>query len=212
MKKPTFSRNDVELIETRENYSGFFNLNTLKLRHRKFDGSWMEPIEREVFERGHAVSVIPYDPETDQVILIEQFRPGAYAALNSPWFQGDSSPWLYEAVAGIIDPGEKPEEVAYREAIEETGCALTDILPICHYLVSPGGTSETVFVFAGRANSEDVGGLHGVAHEGEDIRPFAIGLEKAHAAIANGTINNGVTIIAIQWLMLHRETVIKNWT
>ena len=90
-----------------------------------------------MFERGHAVGILPYDHIRDEVVLIEQFRPGAFVALKSPWFADDASPWLYEAVAGIIDPGESPADVAYRETIEEAGTTLSDLMPVCHYLVSP---------------------------------------------------------------------------
>ncbi len=212
MKKISFTRDDVEVIGKKSCYDGFFDLNAYTFRHRQFAGGWGPEIHREVFERGHAVGVLPYDPVADQVVLIEQFRSGAYASLESPWFDEKVSPWLYEAVAGIIDEGEKPEDVAYRESIEETGLALTDLIPVSHYLVSPGGTSESVFVFIGRADVSKLGGLHGVAHEGEDIRPFSAPLTDAYNAIAEGLINNGMTIIALQWLMLNKDTVRTKWS
>jgi len=212
MKKISFTRDDVEIIDKKSGYDGFFHLNTYTLRHRQFAGGWGPEITREVFERGHAVGVLPYDPATDKVILIEQFRVGAYAAIASPWFDEDASPWLYETVAGIIDEGERPEDVAYRESIEETGLTLTDLMPVSHYHVSPGGTSETVFVFIGRTDASNLEGFHGVAHEGEDIRPFSVTLDEAYDSIAKGLVNNAMTIIAIQWLMLNRETVRSKWS
>ena len=78
---------------------------------------------RELFERGHAAAVLPYDPVTDRVLMIEQFRIGALAAPGGPW--------LLEIVAGVIDPGEIPEEVVRRETVEETGCHLQKVVPIC---------------------------------------------------------------------------------
>ncbi len=212
MKKPLFTKHDVEVTEKKSGYSGFFDLNIYTLRHRKFAGGWAPEITREVFERGHAVAVVPYDPVLDRVLLIEQFRPGGYFSMSSPWFDDTASPWMYEGIAGIIDPGEKPEDVAYREAVEESGTKLTGLLPVCHYLVSPGGTTESVFVFIGRADLSSVNGVHGIAHEGEDIRPFTLPLKEAYDAIAEGVINNGMTIIALQWLILNRETVRGEWT
>jgi len=212
MKKPAFTKHDVEVTKKETGYKGFFDLNIYTLRHRKFEGGWAPEITREVFERGHAVGVIPYDPVTDTVMLIEQFRPGGYFSMSSQWFGDDASPWLYEGIAGIIEPGEKPEDVAYREAIEESGTQLTDLIPVSHYLVSPGGTTESVFVFVGRADLSNVDGFHGVPHEGEDIRPFTLPLRDAYDAVAKGIINNGMTIIVLQWLMLNREAVITKWT
>ena len=205
MKKPAYTKHDVEVTNKEPGYSGFFDLNIYTLRHRQFEGEWGPEITREVFERGHAVAVLPYDPATDRVLMIEQFRPGAFFSMNSPWFADDTSPWIYEGVAGIIDPGEQPEDVAYREAVEETGTELTDLIEVCHYLVSPGGTTESVFVFIGRADLSNVDGLHGMPHEGEDIRPFTIPLREAYDAIAEGLVNNAMTIIALQWMVLKIE-------
>ncbi len=202
---------DVEVIERTVGYEGYFQLNKYRFRHRLFEGGWGPEIDREVFERGDAVAVLPYDPVRDEVVLIEQFRIGAYVAQKSRWFEDGASPWLIEGVAGIIEPGENPEDVARREAVEETGCPLGEVLPVCHYLVSPGGTSETVFVLVGRADTGDVGGFHGLAHEGEDIRPFVEPLDEAYAQVVSGRINNAMTIIAVQWLMLNRKSVRKQW-
>lgn len=212
MKPPRFKSSDVQVTDKSTAYDGYFKLDIYTLRHRRFQGDLGPEIRREIFERGHAVAVLPYDVATDQVILIEQFRPGAYAALASEWFDDTQSPWLYEAVAGIIDPGESPPDVAYREALEETGTALTDLIPITHFLVSPGGSSESVFLYLGRVDTSDVGGFHGVHTEGEDIRPFIMPLQEAYECIASGTIANVMTIVALQWLMLNRDDVRSRWS
>jgi len=212
MKNPTFKKSDAEIINCRQGYSGFFEINEYTVRHRTFEGGWSNELSREVFERGHAVCVLPYDPVRDEVVLIEQFRTGALVAMKSKWFDDDASPWLYEAIAGIIDPGESPADVAYREAKEEAGTTLTDLIPISHYLVSPGGTTETVFNFIGRADASNIAGVHGLREEGEDIRPFAIPLQQAYDAIEDGKINNGYTIVPLQWLMLNKERVRTKWS
>lgn len=212
MDEPKFKKADVDVREKIRLYDGFFKMEEYRLRHQQFAGGWGAEVTREIFERGHAVAVLPYDPLTDEVILIEQFRPGAYAAMkNSPWFDQDASPWQLEAVAGMIDDGEMPEEVAVREMREETGAETTDLIPMCHYLVSPGGCSESVFVFVGRTDSKSVVGFHGLDHEGEDIRPFAAPLSEAYEGIAEGKIINGMTIIALQWLMLNKQKVLSTW-
>ncbi len=211
MDRPTFHSKDVEIIEKDRSYDGYFRIKTYTLRHRLYQGGWGPEISREIFERGHAVALLPYDPVRDEVVLIEQFRCGAYAALDSDWFGADDSPWLLEAVAGIVETGETAEDVAYREAVEETGTPVTDLRPVCRYLVSPGGTSESVFVFVGRTDTSRIDGVHGLAHEGEDIKPFAIPADDAFAAIASGRIINAMTIIALQWLQLNRETLRTDW-
>lgn len=212
MDDPKFKKADVEIRDKVTLYDGFFSMEKYTLRHQQFGGGWGAEITREIFERGHAVSVLPYDPVSDEVILIEQFRPGAYAAMkNSPWFDENASPWQIEAVAGMIDKGETPDQVAIREMREETGSEISDLIPMCHYLVSPGGCTESVFVFAGRADSTSIKGFHGLDQEGEDIRPFALPLAEAYAGIAEGKIINGLTIIALQWLMLNKEKVLEAW-
>ena len=129
------SSDDVDIREKRTVYQGHFRIDRYRLRHRLHEGGWSAEMSREVFERGHAAAVLPYDPIRDEVVLIEQFRVGAYAA--------GKSPWLVEIVAGIIDPGETPEEVVRREAREEAGLEVGALERIADYLSSPGGASES---------------------------------------------------------------------
>ena len=212
MKTPRFNAADVELVELHRAHDGYFQIDVYNLKHRQFDGGWSPVIQREIFERGHAVAVLPYDPTTDQVILIEQFRVGAYAALNSPWYDDASSPWLIECVAGIIDPGEVPEKVARREMIEESGLEALDLVFACHYFATPGGSTESIHLYIARVDASAVGGVHGVAGEGEDIRPFAIDFKRAYDGIGAGRVANSMTIIALQWLMLNKEDILTRWS
>jgi ADP-ribose pyrophosphatase len=139
----------------------------------------------------------------DQVVFIEQFRIGA---LEAP-----GGPWLLEIVAGVIDAAETPEEVIRREAIEESGCTIEAIVPICEYLVSPGGTSERLTVFCGKVDASGVGGTHGLADEGEDTRVVVLGFAEAVAHLQAGKINAAAPIIALQWLMLNRAQLRRHW-
>ena len=125
----------IEVLEKIPAYRGYFRVDSYRLRHRRFDGGWTPVLEREVFERGHAAALLPYDPRRDEVVLIEQFRVGALAA--------GLDPWLIEIVAGIIEPGEAADEVARRETHEETGLNVGRIERIAEVFVSPGGASET---------------------------------------------------------------------
>lgn len=193
----------VELLEKSERYSGFFRINQYRLRHRLFAGGWSGVIEREVFERGHAVGVLPYDPVADSLVLIEQFRIGALVA--------GMSPWLIEVVAGIIEEGEAPEEVARRETLEEAGLEIQALMPMCRYLVSPGGSSESVVLYCGRVDSRGAGGIHGLAEEHEDIRVDHLPYGEAMRLLEEGQVTNSVGLIALQWLALHRDRVRAAW-
>jgi ADP-ribose pyrophosphatase len=193
----------VQLIEHRTVYQGTFRVDRYRLRHRLHEGPMGPTVEREVFERGHVVAVLPVDLARDQVVLIEQFRPGAYAA---GWH-----PWLIECVAGIVEPGEAPEEVAVRECREETGLEVTDLVPLARCLSSPGACTETTRLFCGRVDARRASGVHGLADEGEDIRVTAWPVDEAIALLDQDRIVNAKTIIALQWLALHRETLRERW-
>ena len=195
---------DVEVIGREVAYDGYFRLDRYRLRHRQFAGGIGPVLTREILERGQVAAVLPVDPTRDRVVLIEQFRPGAWAAGRDPW--------LLECVAGVIEPGETPEELARREAVEEAGCVITDLVPIATFLTSPGATTETVRLFCGLVDSEGVGGLHGLAGEGEDIRATAMPVEDAVALLDEGRIVNAKTIIALQWIARHYASLKAQWS
>ena len=110
------NRDDVEVLDRKTVCQSYFRIDRYRLKHRLFGGGWSAPVMREVFERGHSCACLLYDPKADVVILIEQFRAGAFAA--------GMGPWLIECVAGIIDEGETPEDVARRESGQECGCTV----------------------------------------------------------------------------------------
>ena len=210
-KKPSFSVSEVDLIRKETTHQGYFRIDRYHLRHRQFDGAKGPEISREIFERGHAAAVLMYDPDIDLLVFIEQFRPGALAALSSPWYEEDHSPWLIEIVAGIIEDGEDPVDVVRREAIEESGCLVDELELISHYLVTPGGSSESMFAYCGRVDASDVGGIHGLAEEGEDIRVFTMTPEDAFKAVEMGCIQNSMTIIPVLWFRQNRERLREKW-
>lgn len=198
-----FSDTDVEILAKDTVFKGYFQIDRYRLRHRRFDGGWTQEILREVFERGHATVALLYDPDRDRVALIEQFRPGALAA---GWY-----PWQVECVAGIIEDGETPEDVAWRETEEEAGAKPTAMIEVGKYLVTAGGSSESCALYCARIDSATIDGLHGLAHEGEDIRVFTVPSEEAYAMTKDGRICNSMAILAIQWLMLEKQSVLARW-
>ena len=194
----------VDLMARETCFQGFYRLDRLTLRHRLFEGGMGPVINRELFVRHDAVCVLPYDPQQDRVVLIEQFRVGAMGKSETPW--------LLELVAGLIDKDEEPEEVARREALEEADLQLTSLWPITTYYPSPGGSNERVHLFLGRCDSSNAGGVHGLAEEGEDIRVHVWPLEDALTAVKDGRIDNAASIIALQWLALNRDEVRGRWS
>jgi ADP-ribose pyrophosphatase len=137
-KKLTFNHNDYEIVKREVLYDGVFRLVRNHIRYRLFDGDFSKVFTREVLERTSAAAVLPYDPYSNQVVLIEQFRPGAIA--------DPTSPWMTEIVAGVIENNETPEQVAIREAEEEAGCKIQALYHVNDYFASPAA-SQNVFIF-----------------------------------------------------------------
>lgn len=194
----------VRVIDETIAFDGYFKIIRYRLVHSLFSGGCGPELSREIFERGRAVAVLPYDPARDQVVLIEQFRPGALGV--------EEDPWLIETIAGIVEPGEDLDAVARREAKEEAGLALHDLRPITRFFASPGGSTETVDLFVARVDATDAGGLFGLAEEGEDIKVHVIPFDHARSWLDEGRIKVGTTIIALQWLSLNRDRLRRIWS
>ncbi len=194
---------DLEILEQEICYQGFYRLERLRLRHRLFAGGMSPPIEREVIEKGDVAAVLLYDPQRDEVVMIEQFRIGAR---NDP-----RGPWLLEVVAGLIEPGETADGVARREAMEEAGCTVIDLLPISSFYTSPAKTSQRTHLYVGRIDSTAAGGIHGLVDEGEDIRVVCLAAEQAIAMAEQGQTDSAWPLIALLWFDRHREELRARW-
>jgi len=192
-----------EILDQEIVYPGFFRMEKYRLKHTLYDGGWSEEISRELFVRGNCVAVLLYDPTADKLVLIEQFRAGAI--LNP------DRAWLVEIVAGAIEAGETAEEVAYRESIEEAGCTIEQIKVINEFYTTPGGSSERITLFCGKIDSSQVGGIHGLDHEHEDILVRAVSFDEAYQMLLNGEIESAIPIIAIQWLALNKQQLLAEW-
>ena len=208
MQKPenvpvTFAKNDVEIIARETLYSGFFSMELYRFRHRLFNGEMSGEIKREIFERGHAAVLLPFDPVRDEVVLVEQIRIAAYDVSKSPW--------LLEMVAGMIEEGETVEDVARREALEEAGLVVGRTKPVLSYLASPGGTSERLSIMVGEVDATTAEGIHGLADENEDIRVHVVSREQAYQWVEEGLIDNAASVIALQWLQLHHQNLRNEW-
>jgi ADP-ribose pyrophosphatase len=196
-----YGKKDLKILKKQPLYKGFFQCNKYTLKHKLFAGGWSPDIEREIFERGHAAAVLPYDIENDTVVLIEQFRFGA--------IDTDQSPWLLEIVAGIIEEGELSVDVIKREALEEAGLTIQSTQFIINCLLSPGGSTEHIDIFIGSVDSKQAGGLHGLEEEGEDIRVHVVPRETAYQWVLEGKINNSAAVIALLWLQINKDNGLK---
>ena len=204
-----FSAKDVQILSKETLYQGFFKMVKYAFKHKLFEGGWSDVVEREVFERGHAVAVLPYDPVLDEFVMIEQFRIGA---LSTSSLASTSSPWLLEVVAGIIEEGETPEEVCCREAKEEAGLDIQKLHKALSYLASPGGTTERLHIYVGLVDASNAKGVHGLEHESEDILVHRVPTSVAFDWINQGKIDNSATLIALQWFAMNKQQVLENWS
>ncbi len=192
-----------QILDKRVCHDGFFRLERYRLRHELFAGGWSGELVRELLERGHAVAVLLYDPGREQVVMVEQFRIGAMAS-------GEHA-WMLEVVAGIVEADEDPQEVARRESREEAGCTVEALIPISRFIPSSGGCSEHVTLYCGRVDAAKADGVHGLAHEGEDIRVRVMPVAEALALLEDGTVLSAMTLIALQWLALNRSRLRERW-
>jgi ADP-ribose pyrophosphatase len=188
------SRMKVEIEKEQTVFDDFFKIVACKVSFEKFDGQMSQPVRRLSFERGDSVAAVLFNRHNNSLILIEQFRYPAHRAQRE-------NGWLYELVAGVIEAGETPEEVARREVLEETGYQAGEVKHLATVFPSPGGTSERVYVyFAEVGKKESAGG--GVPEEHEDIRILDLPVPRVYQMLEAGKITDAKTVIG---LLLARE-------
>lgn len=198
-----FSNDDVEIIDQQTVYRGYFRMQRYILKHRLFGGGWSQPLTREVFERRQAAAALLYDPVLHKIVLIEQFRIGAW--------KKSTSPWLLELVAGIIEPNETSQDLILREIKEEAGLTPSALIPIFEYWTSPGATTEKIMLFCAKVDATKAPKIGGLEEEGEDIRIRVFEVTEVYELVKQGIICNAATILAIQWFQLNESYVRKLW-
>lgn len=201
-EKDQFGLDDLQIVSKQTLFQGFFRMVKYQFKHRLFQGGWSGIIEREMFERGHAAALLAYDPQRDEVVIIEQIRVGALE---------HQQPWQKEIIAGMIEVGEEAQEVVRREALEEAGISVGRLEKITSYYPSSGGCSEKLDVYIGEVDTTQAGGVHGLDSEGEDIKVRVLSRQQAYQWIKDGQIENGASIIALQWLELHHQQLQSQW-
>ena len=185
-----------KMLDRQSAYDGFFKVDLCHVKYDKYQGGELE-VKRELFHRGDAVAVLLYDPVNDKLVMIEQFRIGA--------IDDEQGPWMLEIVAGIVEEGESPQDVARRECKEEAGINIHSFENIYSFYASPGGSSEKIYLLCGLLDSNDIGGYHGLDHEGEDIKVVVMDYQEAVDLLHANEIAAAIPLIALQWLQLNRE-------
>ena len=193
---------DMQIAAQRNPYARFFAVEEYDVAWRRFDGDMSDTVTRAAFLSGDAVTVLPYDPGRDRVLVVEQFRAGPHA-------RGDAQCWQIEAIAGRIDPGETPEAAARREAVEEAGLILTDLMEVARYYPSPGAVSEYLYSYVALTDLADgAAGVFGVVGETEDIRGHLLSFAQLMDLVASGEIENAPLILTALWLQRERARLI----
>lgn len=170
----------------------FFKVEAARVRYELFGGGMSDTVRRLSFERRDAAAVVLVERESGDVILAEQFRYPAY----------EKGPgWLVEAVAGIVADGEDPAETVRREALEETGYRVGALDHIGTFYLSPGGSSERIFLYHAEVSAGDhVADGGGLDHEGEDIRLVRLPRAEVGKALASQQFADAKTVIGLMWL------------
>ncbi len=216
-----YTIDDVDVQKDEVVYDGFFKMHALTLKHKLFGGGWSNTIRREVFHRGEACAAVLYDPERDLIALVEQFRIGALVSgalvsgalepgeLEPGELESEHSPWCLEVVAGMIEEGESPEGVIRRELQEEAGVTEAELIPITRYYSTPGGCSELIHLYCALCDLSEVGGIHGLEDETEDILVQVFQADEIFAVMLDSRMNNAATLLGLQWLQINRKSLEK---
>jgi ADP-ribose pyrophosphatase len=206
---PIVPHPDVAIESEQRAWSGRFPLDVVKFRHLRFDGTTSATRTWEVWRRGQASALLPYDPIADSVVLIEQFR--------FPAFVAGIDPTLVELPAGLCEDNEDPIDTIRREMREEMNLDADRIERVGGFLLTPGGSDEFCHLYAGRvvapaADDEGIAGFGGEVSENEDIRVRVWDAETIIQAAFAGCFTNSITTIALFWLASRRDWLRQKWT
>ena len=194
---------EYQILDSEMLGEGYLTLRRYHLRHRLFAGGWSPVLMRERLEGLEAAFLLPYDPVRDEVVLVEQFRIGA--------METEPNAWVLEAIGGALDSDEDPEAVVRRESVEEAGIEVLALESIGEFMISPGTSSEHIHLFCGQVDASRADGIHGLKEEGEDIRVDVLSVDEAIGELYGGRIKSASSILALQWLALHRESLRRKW-
>jgi ADP-ribose pyrophosphatase len=185
-------------------------LERLALRYRRHDGQLSETVERWVTGSGRrSVAVLAWDPDSDKVVLVEQFRTGAWLAATHPQWPAPVCPWMLEVVAGLVPPGEDPAAVARQELREEAGCEAGALVRVGTWCPDPESSAATMTLYATCTRAPAHGSVGGNAFEDEDVRVVCLGDHELRNDLLEGRrVANSVTLVALQWFLLNGRSIL----
>ncbi|WP_170162669.1 NUDIX domain-containing protein [Pacificibacter maritimus] len=199
VRRSQFSAQDVKVTGRQMPYSKFFGLEDIQFSHPKYTGGYSDTVDRATFVMADAVTVLPYDPKRQRVLVVEQFRA-------APYVRGDQKPWILEPIAGRIDPGETPESTAHREAIEEANITFSKLHCVSGYYPSPGAATEYIWSYVGIADlPDDCVGVSGLETEDEDIASQLISVDDFLDLADQGALDTGPLMVTALWLARHKD-------
>lgn len=183
----------IRQVETLSN--DWYTLKKTTFDYQRHDGSWQTQ-SRETYDRGNGATILLYNPARESVILTRQFRFPTYV-------NGLADGMLIETAAGLLDQS-SPEARIRAEAEEETGYQVTAVEKVFEAYMSPGSVTEKLYFFVAEYDAQDqMGEGGGLKNEGEDIEVLELDFSTALAMIQTGEIQDGKTIMLLQYAALH---------
>jgi ADP-ribose pyrophosphatase len=192
----------VKIIRKRDVFKKFiFRIEEVNLSHEMYDGTMSKELVRLSLDRGDSVAVVLHDTQNNLLLFTEQFRYATY----------DKGPgWILEIPAGMIKKNEAPDKAMKRELEEETGFSVKQLYSIGRFYVSPGGTSEMIYLFyAGITPDDQTSAGGGVALEGEDIKTVSLGMTEVERRIDAGEFEDAKTLVGLQWFLMNRHKLVS---
>ena len=194
----------LEVIEDEVVWAQRFAMQRVQFRYRRFDGTPSGILTWELWRRGQGVVILPWDPVTDRIALIEQFRLPALA--------GGLDPVMTECAAGLLEKGEDPEASGRRELAEETGLAAMAMAPMGRFMLMQGGCDEVIHFYCARVDlSGSNDGTHGLLSEHEETRVMVVPAADAFRMVADNRIENAPAAMALLWLQVNRARLRAEW-
>jgi len=171
-----------------------YTLRSTTFEWRRSNGDWQTQ-QRQTFDRGNGVALLPCNRAQETVILIRQFR--------YPTYINGHDGLMVEAPAGTL--GDIDPEVRMRlEAEEEIGYRLGEMRKIFEAYMSPGAVTEKLHFFVAEYRSDmKISNGGGLVDEAEDIEPMELPFAEAFAMIGDGQIVDAKTIMLLQYAALN---------
>ncbi|MDE1152466.1 MAG: NUDIX domain-containing protein [Micavibrio sp.] len=204
--KPADANPAAKLLSRKTVFEDYHRVEVMRVQPRSLrNGGWAEEMEREIWFGKQIACILLYRPETDELLLNQQFRLGAMMA-------GAEDPFLFENAAGAVDEGESVEDAARRETLEETGCEVLDMEFFGKVYSSPGCMAEEYHMFVARIGAEATAGIHGHFHEGEEIKTHILPVKAAMKMLDDGHIVNVATALSLNWFARNHDRLRNKWS